>query len=135
VNVADTIRKLGFRRWYERQLIEGHLCLVTVVLALVMFAAGFELLSVRETAADLVTDSVLVLAGGAIAWFGWRRYASAMMVAEWVGEQAVCPACRRHGFHAVPLGELPAQYASTPRRQVVATCRKCGHYWCIDPGT
>lgn len=135
MNVADTIRKQGFRRWYERQLIEGHLCLVTVVLALIMFAAGFELLSVRETVADLFVDSALVIGGAAVAWFAWLRYASTMMLAEWVGEQANCPGCRRHGFRAVPLGEVPPQYAATPRRQVVASCRKCGHYWCIDPGT
>jgi hypothetical protein len=134
VNVADLIRKLGFRRWYERQLIEGHLYLVTGVLALVMFAAGIELMGDRQTFADLVFDSVLIMAGVAAAWYAWRRYSSAMILAEWVGEQAICPSCRHEGFRAIPVAELPVEHAATPRRQVLASCRKCNHYWRIDPG-
>jgi hypothetical protein len=134
VNVADLIRKLGFRRWYERQLIEGHLYLVTGVLALVMFAAGLELMGDRQTFADLVFDSVLIMAGVAAAWYAWRRYSSAMILAEWVGEQAICPSCRHEGFRAIPVGELPVEHAATPHRQVLASCRKCNHYWRIDPG-
>lgn len=131
---ADSIRKIGFRRWYERQLIEGHLYLVTAVLALILFASGFELFSMRENAADFLVNGSLVMAGAGIAWFAWRRYAAAMILAEWVGEQAVCPGCQRQGFRPVPVAELPAEFIGTPRGQVVACCRRCGRHWRIDPG-
>ena len=36
------IRKLGFRRWYERLLIEAHAWLVSCFLALVLAVALFE---------------------------------------------------------------------------------------------
>jgi len=29
MELSDGIRKIGFRRWYERQLIEGHLYLIS----------------------------------------------------------------------------------------------------------
>jgi hypothetical protein len=135
LNAADRIRKQGFRRWYERQLVEGHIYLVTAVLSLIMLAVGFESLGERQTSAELFLYSGLVLGGGALTWIAWRRYAAMMIAAEWVGGQAVCPGCQNHGFRAVPLAELPSEFAATPRRQLVAACRKCGHYWQIDPGT
>lgn len=135
MDAADSIRKQGFRRWYERQLVESHLYLVTALLALIMLALGFEAFSARETPFDLVFNGSLMAGGGALAWLSWRRYAAAMMRAEWVGEQAVCPGCRHQGFRALPLSELPAEFAATPRRQLVASCRRCGHHWQIDPGS
>jgi hypothetical protein len=131
---ADAIRKHGFRRWYERQLIESHFYLVTAVLSLILFAVGFESFGGRETLSELFVGAGLALGGAGIAWFSWRRYAAAMMIAEWVGGQAVCPQCRHHGFRAVPTAELPSEFAATPRRQLVASCRQCGHHWRIDPG-
>jgi hypothetical protein len=134
VSAADSIRKQGFRRWYERRLIEGHIYLVTAVLSLIMLAVGFESFSQRETPFDVVFGGSLVLGGGGLAWLGWHRYAKTMMMAEWVGGQAVCPMCRHYGFRALPVTELPNEFAATPRRQLVASCRKCGHHWQIDPG-
>jgi hypothetical protein len=74
---AEGIRRHGFRKWYERPLVESHLFLVTAVLALV----------------------------ATLAWFSWRRYAALRMLAEHVGHQAQCPACGRHGFRALPPGD------------------------------
>ncbi len=36
MRLDDAIRRRGFRRWYEQQLIDGHLWLVTGFLALIM---------------------------------------------------------------------------------------------------
>jgi hypothetical protein len=44
---ADGIRKLGFRRWHERQLIESHLYLVTGFLSMILMLACFETFSFR----------------------------------------------------------------------------------------
>jgi len=42
---ADSIRRLGFARWYERSLIEGHVWLITVLFCLIAIAACMEELS------------------------------------------------------------------------------------------
>lgn len=128
---VDGIRRRGFRKWYERQLVESHLFLLTAVLALVATATGFELLSIRETASDALFASVVVAAGAALAWYSWRRYASLMTLAEHVGNQAQCPACRRQGFRALPAGESAAPGRSDV---LVASCPRCGHRWPIDTG-
>jgi hypothetical protein len=130
MGTIDGIRKHGFRKWYERQLIEGHVWLVTLLLAVLAMAAGLEALSVRDGLAELLFDAAVVAGGASLSWVAWRRYASAMIVAEHVGHQAVCPACQRHGFRAVPPGEDGA--VGHPLR-LVAACVRCGHRWPIDP--
>ena len=50
MSTIEGIRKLGFRKWYERQLVEGHLYLVTMILALIAMAAGYEVISIEKTA-------------------------------------------------------------------------------------
>ena len=128
---VEAIRKHGFRRWYERQLVESHLFLVTAVLALIVMASGLELLSIRETAGDAILAAVLAAAGAGLAWYCWRRYVTLMMRAEHVGHQAGCPVCKRHGFRPVP----PAECAVADRPGLLgASCRGCGHRWSIDVG-
>ena len=129
MGTIEGIRKHGFRKWYERQLVESHLWLVTMVLALVVMASGFELMSARDRPADLLFHSTLVVSGAALAGFAWRRYAVVLQTAEHVGHQAVCPGCKRYGFRPVPASENGAQGAPM---QLVASCRRCGHRWPID---
>jgi hypothetical protein len=130
MGTIDGIRKHGFRKWYERQLIEGHVWLVTLLLAVLAMAAGLEALSFRDGFAEWVFDVAVVAAGASLSWVAWRRYASAMIVAEHVGHQAVCPACKRYGFRPVPPGE-DGPGGHPPR--LVAACARCGHRWPIDP--
>ena len=42
---AAGIRKLGFKRWFERQLIESHVYLATVFLCLILVIVVFEQLA------------------------------------------------------------------------------------------
>lgn len=132
MGTIDGIRRLGFRKWYERQLVESHVWLVTMVLALILTAVGYEALSVRESLLDLAYDLVAVAGGVVLSWVSFRRYAAAMTLAEHVGAQAVCPSCKRHGFKALPASESGA--TGRPL-QLLAACRGCGHRWPIDPGS
>ena len=43
-DIGEEIGRRGFRRWYERQLIESHAYLVTAFLSLILLLAGFEAL-------------------------------------------------------------------------------------------
>ena len=40
MELSKGIRKIGFRRWYERQLIESHLYFVSSFLCLIAVMAG-----------------------------------------------------------------------------------------------
>ena len=44
---AATIGRLGFRRWYERQLIEAHAWLISCFLCMLAIAACVEVMSLR----------------------------------------------------------------------------------------
>ncbi|MFN9773643.1 MAG: hypothetical protein ACK54X_13610 [Burkholderiales bacterium] len=130
MGTIEGIRKHGFRKWYERQLIESHAWLVTLLLAVLTMAAGLEALSFRDGPVEVLFDAMVVVGGAALSWIAWRRYASTMLVAEHVGRQAVCPRCERYGFRALPPAEDGAH--GTPMR-LVAACARCGHRWPIDP--
>ncbi len=129
MGTIEGIRRHGYRKWYERQLVEGHIYLVTMVLALIVMTSGFELLSGKQTPFDLLFDGLLVVGGALVSWLSWRRYALIMMTAEHVGNQANCPACGRYGFRPDPALEGAERSTS-----LVAACRGCGHRWRIDPG-
>lgn len=47
MELAEGIRKIGFARWYERQLMEAHLYLVTAFLCLILLTACASRDSVR----------------------------------------------------------------------------------------
>lgn len=126
MSTLDGIRRLGFRRWYERQLIESHGWLVTCVLSVVLVAAGLELLTLEGGVGEFMSDALLIAAAAWLSFFAWRRYARQMLRAEAIGEQAVCPGCRHYGFKTDDGGG--------PRGAsgLDACCRKCGHRWRIE---
>ncbi len=121
---VEGIRKFGFRRWYERQLIESHAWLAGCFLAIVLVAAGVELLTLERGIADFLFDATLISGGVMLGWFAWRRYARIMIVAEFIGEQAFCPSCAHYGFRC--------EDAPGARPVIRARCPKCQHRWPID---
>ena len=70
---TSSIRKLGFRRWYERELIKSHAALVTCLLAGLTLAAMMESL-VGTTGWTFVSFLAIAFAAGAIGWLSWRSY-------------------------------------------------------------
>jgi hypothetical protein len=47
MELAEGIKKVGFRRWYERQLIESHAYLITGLLSSILVLGSIESLSSR----------------------------------------------------------------------------------------
>ncbi|GAA4412327.1 hypothetical protein [Quisquiliibacterium transsilvanicum] len=127
VALLRAIARLGFRRWYERRLIEAHAWLAACFLSMVIVAAGVELLRLRGSAAELILDASLVAAGALLAWFAWRRYATGMYLAAMLGEQAVCPGCERFGFRCDPLQPPDG-------RALAVHCARCGRHWQVGDG-
>ena len=119
---ADSIRRLGFARWYERRLIEGHAWFISVVFCMIAIAACMEELSFRGSIVRLLVYVTVVLAAAAIGVYGFVRYQKILEEAERLGEHATCAACGAY-----------ARFRLISPSQV--RCRKCDNEWClIDTG-
>ena len=79
MNLIEGIRRLGFRRWYERQLIESHLFLVSGLLCLIAVMASLEDFSLQRPGwalADILLLWVMIVAtirlfAGVDRWAAW----------------------------------------------------------------
>jgi len=135
VNVAEEIGRRGFRRWYERQLIEAHAYLVTAFLALILLLAGIEALDhLRRSPAFYVVLIVAAAAAGMLMYVAWRRFITLLQRAELFAASAECARCRAWGLFDV-IGAEPANdeepvEAGRPHWLRVR-CRKCGQDWRI----
>ena len=119
---ADSIRRLGFARWYERRLIEGHAWFISGFACLVAVAACMEELSFRGSLPRLLFYVTVVAAAIAIGVYGLVRYQKILVEADGIGEHATCRACGAY-----------ARFQLISSSQV--RCRKCGNEWClIQPG-
>ena len=76
MTAADGIRKLGFRRWYERQLIESHVYLVTGFLSMIMVFACFEDFSLRAPGIKPFLMLALIMGGAVLCAVSLWRYLS-----------------------------------------------------------
>jgi hypothetical protein len=127
--VGATIGARGFRRWYERQLIDGFAWLVTGVLSLIMMAIAIEMLEFRATAGGLLSLTAIATAGGGLCVVSWLRFHQLLSRAEYLAEQATCSGCRAYGrFNVVASKE----FADAPAGCAIdVRCRACGKEWTI----
>jgi hypothetical protein len=119
---ADSIRRLGFARWYERRLIEGHAWFVSGFMCMIAIAACMEELNVRGPFSRLAFYVLIVASATAIGIYGLRRYQQILTEAETLGEQATCAGCGAYArFRLISASRV--------------RCRKCDHEWrLIHPG-
>ena len=117
---ARSIAKLGFMRWYERQLIESHVWLVTVLFCGIGIAATVEAINFKDIAGTLVTLAFVFVAG-LVCWHGFQRYRKLMLHAENIASQAICEKCDAYGRLKV-LDE---------NARMRVRCRMCGNEWTI----
>ena len=95
VETARAIAKIGFKRWYERQLIEGHAWLITCLLCGIAIAASLEMINFRDLGASAVTLA-FVFTAGLIIMHGMRRYQVLMGLAEQLASHSTCPGCQSY---------------------------------------
>jgi len=121
---SESIRRFGFRRWYERQLIEGHAWFVTCFLCLVAVAACLEAVSFRDSPASALALVAAVFAAGWIGIYALGRYKAIMVEVERLADHSTCGACGEYGRFLVveALRGLP----------MPVRCRRCGNEWRID---
>ena len=117
---ARSIGRLGFRRWYERRLIEGHAWLISCFLCALAIAASLEGVSFKR--AESIPLLVFVFVGGVVCWYALQRYRAIMDEAERLGEKSVCGGCRAYAAFNL-IGDDP---------KISVRCRKCGNEWRLD---
>lgn len=125
MQLAEGIRRHGFRKWYERQLLQSHGHLALTFLCVIGLFATIEAASQFTSWSDRASDmlSVLLCAGAGL--WALRRYLYLLNHAEYVANQADCPQCKTYA--RFELASDKATDESTPVR-----CRKCGHCWTIE---
>jgi predicted Zn finger-like uncharacterized protein len=119
---AHSIGRLGFRKWYERQLIEAHAWLVTSLLIGIAIAVTLEGISFRKPFYEWAPFVGLLFVGGLIVWHGMRRFGTLMEEANRLAEHSTCEACGAYGrFH------VEDEYPS----RMKVRCRRCSHLWML----
>ena len=76
MKLADGIRKHGFRKWYERELLQSHAHLVLTFLCAIGLFAAFEALGRFRSLSDQLTDVLAILIFCAVGIWALRRYLS-----------------------------------------------------------
>ena len=120
--LADGVRKMGFRKWYERELLSSHAHMVLTLLSTIGMLASFEAFRGASMAEKLM-DTLFVIVCAAIALWSLRRYLFLLMRAELVANQANCPACAEYGRFDV---------VAEAREETRVCCRKCTQQWVIS---
>jgi protein-S-isoprenylcysteine O-methyltransferase Ste14 len=120
--LGSEIARLGFRKWYERRLIEAHAWLVTALLCAILVALSVEVLATERSISGWLGTAGVVFFAGLIVWHGTRRFLELLAQAEHLAQQSTCESCRRYGLFNV--------IAENPRMSV--RCRKCGHEWTFN---
>lgn len=134
-SIPDAITALGFRKWYERRLIEAHLYLVTAFVCLIAVLAAVEIAGLFQSAGQTVwVLSIVAFLGWAGVW-NWRRYFETLALAAFLAERSDCPACSAYGRFDVlysgprqgAQGSPDPHFNQVPVMQV--RCRKCAREW------
>jgi hypothetical protein len=137
VSSAEGISKLGFRRWYERQLIESHAYLVTGFLSLILAIACMEQFSMRGPAAKALLMIILIAGAGMLCLATLKRYRVVLERAERLAEQSVCGQCGVYGVLRLVASRTGggAPGAGPEEEVLTVECRKCAHQWTMGTGT
>lgn len=125
MKLADGIRKHGFRKWYERELLQSHAHLALTFCCAIGLFAAFEALTYVQSWTDRVIDMFAILACGAIGLWALRRYLFLLSHAEAVANQADCPACETYARFKIV-------HAHAEGTVVSVRCSKCTHEWTIE---
>jgi hypothetical protein len=123
MRLAVGIQKVGFRKWYERELLRSHGHMLLTLLCAIGIMGALESASdagsMAERTGNLLT---MLLCTGAGLW-SLRRYLFLLNHAEAVASQADCPQC---GTYA------RLRLVGSDGSRVQVCCRQCSHEWPID---
>lgn len=124
MKLADGIRKHGFRKWYERELLQSHAHLVLTFLCTIGLFAAFEAMGRFRSLNDQLTDILAILICTVVGIWALRSYLRLLMHAEVTAHQADCPNCKTYG-------RFTLESENARDSLVLVCCRKCQHRWTI----
>lgn|SRR5512134_3292476 len=132
MQASDYILRYGFRRWYERQLIESHAYLALGFVALILMLSGAEVLSDMKSGTGYLGTLAMAGLGGLMVLVAWRRFNVLLARAERFAEAATCPECKTWGKFRV-LSQEPTTDDEPPEagrpRWLRVRCAHCGGEW------
>jgi hypothetical protein len=126
MTLADGIRKHGFRKWYERELLQSHAHMVLTFLCTIGIFAAFEGMGRFRGATDQINNLIAIVVCVSIGIWAMRRYLWLLSHAEATAHQAECPECSTYARFTL-VGENRAS------GEVEVCCRKCARRWKILP--
>ena len=124
-SLAEGIRKVGFRKWYERELLSSHAHMLLAFLCVIALMASMEAFH-GGSVGDKLADVAFIIVSGGIGLWALRRYLYLLMHAEDVANQANCPQCTVYG-------SLTLVEEDRRNGQALVCCKKCSHRWTIVP--
>ncbi len=119
---TERMGRLGFRKWYERELLSGHAHMVLSIVSVVALMASME--NFRDGPSVRLENVLFAVVSAGVGLWALRRYLFLLMRAEVVANQANCPGCGEYGRFNV-VGQNPS------RGEAEVCCRKCTHRWLI----
>lgn len=125
MQLLEGIRRLGFRKWYARELGQSHVHLALTFLCAVGLIGAFDAAMHFTSWSDRVIDALAIVICGATGFWALRRYLHLLMHAEYVAKQADCPQCGVYARFTLVEGESSQQTATV-------RCRACAHQWSIN---
>lgn len=123
--LADGIRKVGFRKWYERELLSSHAHMLLALFCAIALMGTVELFQ-GGTFGDKLLNVVLFIVSAVVGLWALRRYLYLLSHAEALADQANCPVCAAYGL-------LNVVDHPSPGEGVRVKCRKCSHEWTLLP--
>lgn len=124
MKAVKTIRRIGFRKWYERELLQSHLHLVLLLLSTLGMLGSAEAYDRGQALGAQLTMLTCALASAVIGYWALRRYLYLLNHAEYVADQAVCRSCDTYA-----KWDVTAEQAS--QNKMTVCCRGCGNRWSI----
>lgn len=125
MTLAEGIRRHGFRKWYERELLRGHAHLALLLFCVLGLMMALEASTRFRSTADQVIDGLAVVVCGLAGLWSLRRYLYLLLRAETLAHQADCPQCKAYGL-------LELTNADASGDSVAVRCRRCAHEWRIE---
>ncbi|QKO20516.1 hypothetical protein [Rhodoferax sp. BAB1] len=122
--LAEGVRRFGFRKWYERELLSSHAHLLLTLLCSIALIGMLEVFQGGSLGEKLL-DVLLFIASGAIGLWSLRRYLYLLMHAEEVANQANCPDCGTYARF-----EIVSEDRRNSHTEV--RCRACTRVWTIE---
>ena len=125
--LAEGVGRVGFRKWYERELLSSHAHMILAFLSTIALIASMEAFR-GGSASERIGDVVFVIVCAAVGLWSLRRYLFLLMRAEEIANQANCPSCGEYGRLTVVSDDRVSD-------ATLVCCRACGHRWRIYGGT